>query len=88
LEETYEISLRNLNTLRLELNKAQNTLEEFYMQQKPAATPIKDSPWEFQILDKEVQKLQIVKAGKPVTLGYTVMPARNTATDAAATLLC
>jgi len=54
------------------------------MQHKPAATPIEDSPAGFQILVKEVQKLLRAKAAQPVPGGYPVMPARDTATDAAA----
>ena len=55
LEGTYELSIEDLNTLGQELNKAKNALEEFYMQHKPAATPIEDFPAGFQILEKEVQ---------------------------------
>ena len=44
LEGTYEINPEDLNILGHELNKAKNALKEFYMQHRPVATPIEDSP--------------------------------------------
>jgi len=52
LQGTYEINPEDLNVLGHELNKAKNALEEFYMQHRPAATPIEDSTAGFQILVK------------------------------------
>ena len=83
LEGTYEINPEDLNILGHELNKAKNALEEFYMQHRPAATLIEDSPIRFQILVKEVQKLRKAMAAKRVPVGYPVTPAEDTATAAA-----
>ena len=59
-----------------------NALEEFCMQQRPAATPIEESPAGFQIPVKGVQKLLRAKAAQRVSGGYPVTPTRDTATDA------
>ena len=84
MEGTYEINPEDWNILGHELNKAKNALEEFYMQHRPAATTIEDSPTGFQILVKEVQKPLRAKAAQQVPGGNPVTPTRDTATDAAA----
>jgi len=54
LEGTYEIRPKDLNILGHKLNKAKNTLQEFYLQQKATPTKIEDIPAGFQVLFKEV----------------------------------